>query len=187
MKQYIYLFLVLLFYNCNCKKGEAIVESMISMDTLFERKLPVLTFDDKMLQNELDTLVAKEVNCSYYKKDTTCFKIWSNIWYEKDTFFCISTRYSYDIDFSVDTSGKKANIYGCFKYKNFIFFCGEICMEYTNLFYETGDSIKVKNSPFLYEKHEAKMDDSRTEWFYIYKNKKLIEFSKMTCKQMENR
>jgi hypothetical protein len=75
-------------------------------------------------------------------------------------------------------------IYGYFKYKDFSFFCYESSVKYTDLFYETKDSIEVKNSSLLYVKNEPSIDDSNTQWCYIYKNKKLIEDGKATCEQI---
>ncbi len=108
----------------------------------------------------------------------------------EDTILCISSCNSYNIDFSnmnhLDRDHplewrKEEIVYGYFKYKNFDFFCYTSSMKYTDLFYETTDSVKVKNSPLLYVEYEPEVDDSRTQWFYIYKNKQLIKDSKTTC------
>jgi len=179
-------------YSCNAKRGEMATKSTIDTDTLFERKIPILTFDDEILRSELDSLVAKEINCFYYKKDTTCFAIWRFPFFGTDNIVIhISSHNSYDIDFSNENNidqdqpmewRREEKIYGYFKHKGFSFFCYASCMKYTELFYETGDSIKVKNSPLLYVKEESIMiDDSRTYWSYIYKDKSLIVSGKTTC------
>lgn len=185
------MLIIVCLYSCNYKNTDTVIVSTINEDTLFERKIPVLTFNNKILQNELDSIVEKEVNCYYYKKDTTCFAIWRfPDFTTENIILCISSGDSYDIDFSMDSVEdqpmewrRNEMIYGYFKYKGFSFFCYTSCMRFTDLFYETSDSVKVKNSPLLYIKDEPKIDDSHTQWFYIYKNKKLIEDGKTTCEQ----
>ena len=173
-------------YSCNYKNTNTVIVSTINKDTLFEKKIPVLVFNNKILQKELDSIVEKEVNCYYYKKDTTCFGIWSRV-LENDTLLIVSSAdYNY-IDFSetasFDEIKRTDGVYGYFKYKDFGFFCSASCIKYTDLFYETSDSIKVKNSPLLYVEYEPEIDDTHTQWSYIYKNKKFIEYGKTTCKQ----
>lgn len=190
MKQYILIFIVIFLYSCNYKT-EIVDASIISVDTLFERKIPILEFNNKILQKELDSIVEKEINCYYYKKDTTCFTIWRMpTFVTEDTVLCISSCNFYDVDFSnmdhLDRDHpmewrKEEIVYGYFKYKNLDFFCYTSCIKFTNLFQEAIDSVKVKNSPLLYIEYEPKVDDSQTQWIYIYKNKQLIEDSKTTC------
>lgn len=187
MKQYFFIFIALFLYSCNYKKADTVNVSTVNADTLIERKIPILTFDNKVLQNELDSIVAKEVNCYYYKKDTTCFGIWARV-LGKDTLLFIYSVNPHYIDFSETGFNEKKRIdgvYGYFKYKDFSFFCYASCTKYEGLLYETSDSIKIKYSPLLYEKYmkNVSIDDSRTQWVYIYKNKKLIVFEKATCEQ----
>lgn len=184
MKQYIFVFIIIFLYSCNYKKADTVNVSTVNADTLFERKVPDLTFNNESLQNKLDSIVEKEVNCYYYKKDTTCFIVWARI-FEMDTFFFIASWNSHDINFSetgFDEEKRTDGVYGYFRYKDFDFFCSASCIKYTDLFYETTDSVKVKNSPLLLE-YEPEIDDSRTQWVFIYKNKKIIEFEKTTCEQ----
>ena len=196
---YIFIFMAIFLYSCNYTKTEN--KSTVSMDTLFERKIPVLTFNNECLQKELDSIVAKEVNCYDYKKDTTCFLVQADEYgrdilvpiflqkthdidfSDKEVLVSISSWNTHDIDFSeigFDKEKRIDGVYGYFKYKGFSFFCYASCMKYTDLFYETTDSVQVKNSPLLLE-YEPIIDDSRTNWGYIYKNKKLIEFAKTIC------
>ena len=67
------MFLVIFLCNCNQTKRQTVNEPTVNVDTLFEKEIPVLTFNNKALQRELDSIVEKEINCYYYKKDTTCF------------------------------------------------------------------------------------------------------------------
>jgi len=184
MKQYIFVFIVVFLFSCNNKKTETIDNSIISVDTLFERKIPVLTFNNNVLKNDIDSIVEKEINCYYFRKDTTCLYMLVRA-LKNDTLFGIFSCDYYMIDFSeigFDEIKRIDGIYGYFKYKKFDFFCYTSCMKYTDLFYETSDSVKVKNSPLLYV-YKPQIDDSRTQWCYIYKNKELIEDGKTTCKQ----
>jgi len=194
MKQYFFIFIALFLYSCNYQKAKQVDKTTIGIDTLFEKKIPVLTFDNKVLQKELDSIVEKELNCFYYKKDTTCFTIWRFPFFgTEDIVLCISSHNCYDVDFSNNKDSIDQNhpmewrrddiVYGYFKYKEFSFFCYASSVKYTDLFYETTDSVKVKNSPLLYVKYEPMQDDSRTQWTYIYENKKLIEYGKTTCEQ----
>ncbi len=178
MKQYIFIFISIFLYSCNYAKTEKTDVSIIEEDTLYERKIPILIFGNEELQRELDSIVEKEINCYYYKKDTTNFGIWARV-LEKDTLFGISSGNRCYIDFSktgFDKGKRIDGVYGYFKYKNFDFFCYTSCMKFTDLFHETTDSMKVKNSPLLYIEYESEIDDSRTDWGYIYKDKKLVEF-----------
>jgi hypothetical protein len=181
MKQYFLIIIALFLYSCNYQKVKQID---VLDDTLFERKVPVLSFNNESLQNELDSIVEKELNCYYYKKDTTCFLVTARI-YELDTVLYIASWNSHDIDFSetvLDEKKRTDGVSGYFRYKDFDFFCYTSCMKYIDLFYEANDSVKVKNSPLLSE-YEPKIDDSRTHWVFIYKNKKIIELEKTTCEQ----
>jgi len=186
MKQYFFILVALFLYSCNCPKTKQVDTLVINEDTLFERKIPVLTFNNKFLQNELDSLIEKEFNCYYYKKDTTCILVWASI-FEMDTLFVLSSWNTHDIDFSeigFDKEKRIDGVSGYFRYKDFYFFCSARCMKFTDLFYETGDFINVKNSPLLL-KYEPIQDDSRSQWVYFYKNKKMIEFEKTTCEQTQ--
>ncbi|HOS17331.1 MAG TPA: hypothetical protein PKX15_10010 [Bacteroidales bacterium] len=185
MKQYFFIFIALFLFSCNYQKAKQVDKTIIDIDTLFEKKIPVLIFNKKVLQKEFDSIVEKELNCFYYKKDTTCFGIWSRVLGNDTLLIVSSANYNY-IDFS-DTGfdeGKRTDgVYGYFRYKDFGFFCSASCIKHTDLFYETRDSIKVKNSPLLYVEYESGINDTYTQWSYIYKNKKLIEYGKTTCKQ----
>ena len=196
MKKILFLIFVFILWSCSSdstSKGDL----EIGADTLFEKMLPVLDINDEFLKNELDSIVEEIRYCEFYKKDTSSFGIARlPIVYLEDAIVSIISNYRYAIDFSDIRDSfhrthhpvewrREETTHGCFVHKGFVFYCSKSVMTFTDLFYETGDSVKVKNDPYVYkEQPEPQIDDRLVSWSYIYKNKKLIVDFKGKCRRM---
>lgn len=191
-----YFLIILAFFLSSCSSDSSSKGDLgIDADTLFEKMLPVLGINDEFLKNELDSIVEEIKYCEFYKKDTSSFGIsrWPIVYLE-DTIIGISSNYRYEIDFSDIRDSfhrthhpvewrREETTYGCFVHKGFVFYCSKSIMTFTDLFYETGDSVKVKNDPYVYmEQPEPEIDDRLISWSYIYKNKKLIVDFREKCR-----
>lgn len=171
-----------IIFGCNNKREskDSIMNILsINQDTLFEKKIPLLTFDTS-LSNIFDTLINNELGCKYYQKDITCFGIRSQKLGDDTMLFIHSINY-YLIDFTDRFENPDENFYGFFKHKGFMFFCLNNCKIYTNLFQETKDSVRVQNSIFLYFEQESYIDDSRSMYGYIVEKNKLIKDGETVC------
>ncbi|MDD2344763.1 MAG: hypothetical protein PHY85_01300 [Bacteroidales bacterium] len=182
IKNYFLIIFTFIVFGCNNKsnsKDSIMNILLINKDTLYEKKIPLLTFDTS-LSNIFDILVNNELSCKYYQKDITCFGIRAQKLGDDTMLFIHSINY-YLIDFSDSFENPDENFHGFFKYKGFVFFCLNNCKKYTNLFHETMDSVRVKNSIFLYIKTESYIDDSRSRYSYIVENNKLIKDGEAVC------
>jgi hypothetical protein len=175
--------LIISTISCNSKdtnKNFGNIRSTIGNDTLFNKKIPVLNFDLK-LKDKLDLIIEKEITCDYYQKNITCFGVSCSICSE-DTLLSIFSLNYYLIDFSDENNKSNDNIYGYSKYKGFMFFCLNSCKSINNIFHETKDSVKVKNSIYLYADHgDPCRNDNISYWWFKVKSNKLIEQSRSVC------
>lgn len=194
MKKYYLIIFAFFLSACSCDSSSK-KELEIDADTLFEKMIPVLDINDEFLKNELDSIVEEIKYCEFYIKDTSCFGIArSPIVYLEDTIIGIGSNYRYEIDFSDSRDSfhkthhplewrREETIHGCFVHKGFVFYCSKSIMTFTDLFYETGDSVKVKNDPYVYkELLEPEIDDRLISWTYIYKNRELIVDFREKCR-----